>query len=82
MDAIWDYSAENWGPDQADYYTGEIRNFCLALASGRKRGRAADVRPGYLKLTAGSHIIYYREHADRIEVIRILHVRQDSERHL
>ncbi len=24
IDDIWDYSADNWGPDQADRYTDEI----------------------------------------------------------
>lgn len=82
IDGIWDYSAENWGPDQADRYTDEIRDACQALASGRKRGRAADVRRGYLKLTTGSHMIYFRDNGDRLEIIRILHNKQDVERHL
>ena len=33
IDGIWDYSADNWGPDQADRYTDEIRDACHALAS-------------------------------------------------
>lgn len=82
IDGIWDYSAENWGPDQADRYTDEIRDACNALASGRKRGRAVDVRPGYLKLTTGSHMIYFRDNGDRLEIMRILHNKQDVERHL
>jgi len=82
IDAIWDYSADNWGPDQADRYTDEIRDTCHALAAGRKRGRAADVRPGYLKISTGSHVIYFRENGDRVEIIRVLHGRQDVERHL
>ena len=38
IDSIWDYSADNWGPDQADRYTDEIRDACHALASGSKQG--------------------------------------------
>lgn len=37
IDGIWDYSAETWGPDQADRYTDEIRDACLALANDRNR---------------------------------------------
>lgn len=80
--AIWDYSAQTWGPDQADHYTDTIRDACLELASGEKRGRVVDVRPGYLKITAGSHRVYFRETDDRIEVIRILHGKQDVESRL
>lgn len=28
---IWDYSADRWGPDQADSYTDTIRDACYAL---------------------------------------------------
>lgn len=70
IDGMWDYSAKTWGPDQADRYTDEIRDACLALAHDRKQGRPVDVRPGYLRLSTGSHVIYYRDRGDRLDVIR------------
>ncbi|MEI6798714.1 MAG: type II toxin-antitoxin system RelE/ParE family toxin [Pseudomonadota bacterium] len=76
------YSAEIWGPNQADRYTDEIRDACHALAAGRKTGRLVDIRPVYLKYTTGSHIIYVKDQMDRREVIRILHSRQDVVSHL
>ncbi|RFB77966.1 type II toxin-antitoxin system RelE/ParE family toxin [Methylovirgula sp. 4M-Z18] len=82
LDHIWDHSAEHWGPDQADRYTDEIRDACQALASGVRRGRPVDVRPGYLKYATGAHMIYFRDHGDRVEIIRILHQRQDVSRNL
>jgi toxin ParE1/3/4 len=82
IDGIWNYSADTWGPDQADRYTDEIRDACHALARGQKRGRAVDVRPGYLKFSTGSHVIYYRDHGNRLEIVRILHGRMEVNRHL
>lgn len=82
LDRIWDYSADNWGPDQADRYTDDIRDACLRLASGASRGRTVDIRTGYLKQTVGSHMIYFRDQRERIEIIRILHQRQDVSRNL
>lgn len=82
LDDIWDYSAVHWGPDQADRYIDEIRDACRALALRAKWGRAVEVRPGHLKLATGSHMIYFRESDDMIDVVRVLHVRQDTERHL
>lgn len=82
IDGIWDYSAANWGPDQADRYTDEIRDACYALAADQRKGRTVTVRPGYWKFSTGSHVIYYRDRGDRLEVIRVLHGRQDAERHL
>jgi len=82
INAIWDYSAENWGIDQAERYIAEIRATCHALASGRRKGRVATVRTSYLSCRCGSHVIYYRDLPDRLVVIRILHSAQDVERHL
>lgn len=82
LEKIWDYSAENWGPDQADRYTDEIRDACQMAASGEKRGRPVDVRAGYLKISSGSHMVYFHEEGDRLEIIRILHGKQDVEWHL
>lgn len=53
IDGIWDYTAETWGVDQAEHYADDIRDTCNALAAGLKKGRAVDVREGYLKLCCG-----------------------------
>ena len=74
---IWDYSAATWGPDQADRYTDEIEEIAQLLATGQKRGRPVDVRKGYLKYAAGSHMLYFRDQGQTIEIIRILHQHQD-----
>jgi toxin ParE1/3/4 len=44
-----------------------------ALASGRKQGRAVDVRPGYFKERSGSHMTYFRRVESKIEIMRVLH---------
>lgn len=79
---IWDYSADRWGPDQADSYTDAIRDACYALAKGTKRGRPADVLPDFQKYLCGSHVVYFLDYTDHLDVIRVLHQRQDAERHL
>jgi toxin ParE1/3/4 len=82
LDAIWEYTFENWGLDQAERYVRDLRAVCLALARGQRLGRATSVRPGYRSCKSGSHVIWYRDLPDRIEVIRILHSAQDVDRHL
>lgn len=82
IDSIWDYSAKMWGADQADTYTDAIRDTCRALAEDRKRGRPAQVLPDFQKCLCGSHVIYFLESAGSLDVVRILHQRQDAERHL
>ena len=82
LGAIWDYTAHRWGPDQADIYTDAIRDVCHELASGTKQGRPVEVWPDFKKYLCGSHVVYFFEDASRLNVIRILHQRQDVERHL
>ncbi|MBQ5728458.1 MAG: type II toxin-antitoxin system RelE/ParE family toxin [Mailhella sp.] len=41
-----------------------------------------DILPGYWKFKVGRHVIYFKEHDDYLDVIRILHVRMDVENHL
>ena len=82
LDAIWDYSADQWGFDQADSYVDAIRDTCHALAQGTRQGRTADVLPGFQKYLCGSHVVYFLNYPDRLDVIRVLHQRQDAQLHL
>jgi toxin ParE1/3/4 len=84
LEGIWRYTAKHWSDDQAEHYTSEIVAACQALAAGIRKGRAIDdIYRGYLKLPAGSHVIFYRLSArGAVEVIRILHQRMDVSTHL
>ncbi len=82
IDRIWDYTAENWGVEQADRYTDDIRDVCNELAAGNKRGRPVDIRDGYLKYAVGRHLIFFVRAVDGITVMRVLHQQMDTERRL
>jgi toxin ParE1/3/4 len=79
---IWSYTQENWSRAQADRYHRSLIAEVEALAAGKKMGWSSSVRPGLMKRSCGSHVIYYRDLPDRLEIIRILHGAQDVERHL
>jgi len=83
IDEIYDFTAGRWGRLQAGRYIGQIRARCKSLAGGKAAGwDASAIRPGYRRLPAGSHVIFYRVTGDMIEVVRILHARMDFGRHL
>lgn len=82
IEAIWEYSADNWGEDQADRYTDDIRETCNGLITGDQRSKPVDVRPGYFKCKTGSHMLYFRDLRDVIVIVRVLHGAQDVQRHL
>jgi toxin ParE1/3/4 len=83
LDDIWDYTAETWNPGQADKYAVDLVADVESVASGAWQGHSCDeIRPGYFKLLSGSHVIFYRLSGTTVDVIRILHQRMDSNRHL
>ena len=83
IEDIWDYTADRWDADQADQYTRGIQSAIEAAADNPQRGRPCDdVRPGYFKLFAGSHAIFYRLRRGTLDVVRILHGRMDFDHHL
>jgi toxin ParE1/3/4 len=83
IEAIWDFTAKRWGLNQAEFYVRGLQTAIEAIAADWRRGRACDeVRPGYRKFPAGSHVVFYRRAARGIDVVRILHERMDSGRHL
>lgn len=78
---IWLYSAGNWGPQQANRYLDAIRAAITGLADGTTVSSSAeDVLPGFRRVTNGRHIVYFRENADAVEVIRVLHQGMDAGR--
>jgi toxin ParE1/3/4 len=84
LEDIWDYTCERWGSDQAEIYLRELQHTIERAAAEPRIGRdCGDIRPGYRRLAAGSHHVYYR-HTDAalIEVVRILHQRMDVDRNL
>ena len=83
LDAIWTYTADRWSIDQAEAYLRSLAQTMKMLADNPALGKTIDdVRVGYLKFPAGSHVIYYRLSEAGIDVIRILHKSMDAERHV
>jgi toxin ParE1/3/4 len=82
LDEIWEYTAGRWGPKQAEDYIRLLQGAIETVAEEPRRGRACDeVRVGYHKYPAGSHMVFYRIGNGYIDVVRILHSRMDFERH-
>lgn len=83
LDAIWAYSVESWGEDQAERYLRGIQAAIETVADDPRRAIACDdIRPGYRKLHTGSHVIFFKVETDQVIVVRILHGRMDLGRHL
>ena len=83
LDEIWDYTAATWGVEQAENYIRLLQRAIESVAGDPRKGRPCDeVRAGYRKYHAGSHMLLYRNAKAGIDIVRILHSRMDFEQHL
>ena len=75
---IWWFTAERWDIEQADAYIDQILSTCRRLSDGTLPGKSADgIQLGLRSRAAGAHVVFYRESADEVLLIRILHQRMD-----
>jgi toxin ParE1/3/4 len=82
LEEIWLYTRKHWSLEQADTYHNSLVSAFEGLAAGTKQGRPADVLPDFQKYLCGAHVIYFLDFHDHIDVIRVLHQKQDAQRHL
>ena len=75
MAAIWHYTADSWGVDQAERYITQIEHDLSAAAAGSPL-----VRPiaDYLRISSGRHVCVFRRDSEgTVVVVRVLHQSQD-----
>jgi toxin ParE1/3/4 len=83
LEEIWQYTAKRWTIEQAETYVRQLAGHFVLLARHPEIGMSCnEIRPGYYKFPAGSHILFYRIINGDINIVRILHERMDFVRHL
>lgn len=83
LEAIWMYTHQQWGADQANHYTDTMTAAFAELAQLPTAAQACDhIRAAYRRKSVGRHAIYFRITAYGIAIIRILHEKMDAPRHL
>ncbi|MDH2328860.1 type II toxin-antitoxin system RelE/ParE family toxin [Cereibacter sp. SYSU M97828] len=79
---IWRYTVRQWSVEQAETYQDSLVDAFEGLAAGQKQGRPVAIRRrGYLSYAVGAHVVYFRNTEGGIIVVRVLHGRQDVQRH-
>ena len=82
LEDIWLYTQRHWSEEQADHYVSLLVSAFEGLAAGTRHGRAALVLPDFQKYPCGAHMICFLDHGECLDIIRILHKRQDAPRQL
>ena len=76
MEAVWLYTLTKWGASQTDRYIDDLTEAFAFLTQSPKSGTACDnIRQGYRRYSIMRLVVYYRETAYGIEIIRVLHNR-------
>ncbi len=78
--AIIHFTREMWGASQEQAYSNALDT---AFGSIRKFSGLGRIQPDFgsevRSYLSGQHVIFYRSHDEIVEILRILHVRMDSE---
>ncbi|MCG7874617.1 MAG: type II toxin-antitoxin system RelE/ParE family toxin [Candidatus Thiodiazotropha lotti] len=80
---IYQYGLRQWKPAQSESYLSTIKNqFWLLTQQPLIGTERPELLPDVRSLPINSHTLFYRVNASRVEIIRVLHGRQDPQRHL
>lgn len=80
---IYQYGLRQWGQAQSDSYLENLKDHFWSLTEQSLMGvERSELLPGVRSLPIESHTLFYRVTADTVEIIRVLHGRQDPQRHL
>ena len=80
---IYQYGLRQWGKVQSDRYLENIKDQLWSLREQPLIGvDRSELLPDVRSLPIESHTLFYRVTTDRVEIIRVLHGRQDPQPHL
>jgi len=83
LEKIYEYTAMNWGIEQADQYQDELYPGMLLIAGQENLGNEYPyANIPYRKFHVNRHLIFYRLEGKNCVIVRILHDSMEIERHM
>ena len=80
---IYQYGLRQWGQAQSNRYLAKIKSQLWLLIQQPLMGtERSELLPDIRSIPIESHTLFYRVTTNRVEIIRVLHGRQDPQRHL
>jgi toxin ParE1/3/4 len=80
---IYQYGLRRWGQTQSDRYLATIKDQFWSLTEQPLMGiEHPELQSDIRSLPIQRHTLFYRATENRVEIIRVLHGRQDPQRHL
>jgi len=83
LKVIYQYGLRKWGKAQSDRYFAALNDQLWSLTEQALMGvERPELLSDTRSLNIQSHTLFYRLASNRIEIIRVLHGRQDPQRYL
>jgi len=80
---IYQYGLRQWGKVQSARYLASLKDQFWSLTEQPLMGiERPELLPDARSLAMQSHTLFYRVVANQVEIIRVLHSRQDPQHHL
>ncbi|WP_331344325.1 type II toxin-antitoxin system RelE/ParE family toxin [Cellvibrio sp. UBA7661] len=80
---IYQYGLRLWGQTQSNHYLEILKEKFWSLTEQPLMGtERPELLDGTRSLPIESHVLFYRVTPKSVEIIRVLHARQDPARHL
>lgn len=80
---VYQYTLQHWGQTKAEHYLSQIKQAFIECQKQPLMGvERRELFVGIRFIIVASHNIYYRFEQNRIEIVRVLHGRQDPKRHV
>jgi toxin ParE1/3/4 len=78
--SIWRYGADEWSPKVADEHEETLWRACKRLLKSHELGRSRDeLAIGLRSISVDPHVVFYRISPATIEIVRVVHEREDIE---
>lgn len=79
---IYQYGVLNWRVSRATRYLDSLKNHLWSLTEHPRVGKGRGELSSAMRSRAvENHVIFYRTTKQTIEIVRVLHGRQDPQRH-
>lgn len=83
LEAIAQYTEDQWGFVQTHKYIGDFKRTVAELAEHPHLGRSCDkLKRKYRRFEQGTHVVLYRVEEDGVFISRILHQKMLPRRHV
>ncbi|WP_429884713.1 type II toxin-antitoxin system RelE/ParE family toxin [Geoalkalibacter halelectricus] len=80
---IYQFSLRNWGQKQSFRYLENLKQCLWSLTERPHLGmERPEVLPEIRGFPVESHVVFYQVRSKHIEIVRVLHARQDPNRHI